>query len=162
MGFIIAAILIIVILKLTNVLSYTLIKNSIMKSRKWDLNICCGSTDGGGINADIIKHKDVSNFTLVDDIYNLPFEDRQFENIICSHTVEHIDDPDMFYSELKRIGRHITILIPPLWDLSAVFNFLEHKWIFLSFKTKVYSLPNHVKLPFSRWYQEKFNQRIKA
>lgn len=154
--------LILVILKLTNVLSYTVIKNSIIKSKDWDLNICCGSTDGGGINADIIQHSDVENFILIKSIYDLPFEDNQFNNVICSHTLEHVDNPQQFYSELKRVSNELTILIPPLWDVSAALNFLEHKWIFLTFKSKHNSLPRFIKLPLSGWYQKRFGQRIKA
>lgn len=55
---------------LANFLSYRILKNKTLKSRKWDLNICCGKTDGGGINADIKKHKDVPNFILIKNIGN--------------------------------------------------------------------------------------------
>jgi len=150
------------IFKFTNVLSYTIIKNKILKSRKWDLNICCGKTDGGGINADIIKHKEVEKFLLLESVYNIPFEDDSLDYVISSHTVEHIDDPQAFYVELKRIGGNITILVPPLWDITAAFNFLEHKWVFLTFKTRHTELPKFVKLPLSGWYQRKFGQKIKA
>jgi len=162
MVWIITAIIIYLILKATNVLSYSIIKNNILKSKKWDLNICCGRTDGGGINADIVQRHDIENFQLVNSIYKLPYEDKQFDQVLCSHTIEHVDNPELFLSELNRVGKRVTILIPPLWDLSAAFNFLEHKWIFLSFKTKCTSLPKYIKLPGSRWYQDKFGQKIKA
>ena len=45
-----------------NRLSYGILKNRIIAKQSWDLNICCGATDGGGVNADIIKHSDVDNF----------------------------------------------------------------------------------------------------
>ena len=158
----IVLILILILLKITNVISYSIIKNSILKSRKWDLNICCGSTDGGGINSDITKHGDIPNFVLNENIYNLPFADKQFEYVLCSHTVEHIDNPDRFIMELNRVGKNLVILIPPLWDFSAAFNFLEHKWVFLSFRTKVSSLPQYIHFPFANWYHKKFGQKIKA
>ena len=79
-----------------NYLSYTLFKKRIMERRKWDLNICCGMTDGGGINADIVSHKKIPRMTIVD-IFNLPFRDKQFQHILCSHTIEHIDEPERFY-----------------------------------------------------------------
>ncbi len=162
MWWIIAAVLIYIILKFTNVLSYEIIKNKIVKSRKWDLNICCGNTDGGGINADIIQHSDVDNFQLVDDICSLPYGDGQFDYVISSHTLEHVDKPDKFYSELKRVSKNLTILLPPLWDMSAALNFIEHKWIFLSLKSKHTALPKYIKLPLAGWYQKKFRQKIKA
>lgn len=159
---VIVAVLIYVLLKGTNVLSYTIIKKSVIKSRRWDLNICCGGTDGGGINADIERHADLPNFILTEDIYNLPFKDKQFKHILTSHTIEHIDDPQGFMDELNRVGENVTILLPPLWDITAAFNFLEHKWLFITLRTKVSKLPRHVKLPLSGWYQKKYGQRIKA
>jgi ubiquinone/menaquinone biosynthesis C-methylase UbiE len=118
-----------------------------MHGRQWNLNICCGKTDGGGVNADIFQHKELPNFQLIDDIYNLPFKDRQFDTILCSHTMEHVDHPQKFYKELRRVGRHITIVVPPLYDLAAVLNVFEHKWIFLSCKKEHHELPRHVRLP---------------
>lgn len=157
-----AAVLIGIVLKGTNVISYTIIKKSVLKSRVWDLNICCGGTDGGGINADITKYKNLPNFVLTKDIYNLPFKDKQFEHVLTSHTIEHIDDPRGFMEELNRVGENVTILLPPIWDLTAAFNFLEHKWLFLTLRTKVSSLPRHFHLPLSGWYQKKYGQRIKS
>lgn len=148
--------------KLTNVLSYTIIKNKVLKSRKWDLNICCGKTDGGGINADIKKHAEIDRFQLLESVYNIPFEDKEFDYVISSHTIEHIKDPRAFYKELERVGKHITILVPPLWDITAAFNFLEHQWVFLTFKSQHTNLPKFVNLPLSGWYQKKFGQKIKA
>ena len=83
--------------------SYKILKNKILKSRKWDLNICCGKTNGGGINADIKKHKNLPNFILIKNIYKLPFKNKQFNYVLCSHTIEHVDDPIQFYKELKRV-----------------------------------------------------------
>ncbi|MBN2862527.1 MAG: methyltransferase domain-containing protein [Bacteroidales bacterium] len=155
-------VLIFLFLKGTNFLSYTLIKKSVVKSRIWDLNICCGFTDGGGINADIQKYGEMPNFLLTKDIYKLPFSDNQFTHVLTSHTVEHIEDPRAFIDELHRVGENVTILVPPLWDLSAAFNFLEHKWLFLTFRTKVDRLPRYIRLPLANWYQKKYGQRIKA
>ena len=141
-------------------LSYDVIKNRAVKSRTWGLNICCGQTDGGGLNADIIKHKELPNFVKIDDIYNLPFEDGEFETVLCSHTMEHVEDPRAFFKELQRVGRSVTILNPPLWDVWAAFWFVEHKWFFLSFRTRhVDRLPNFKAVPFSRFYQRRFGQK---
>ena len=63
-------------------------------------NICCGRTDGGGINADIVQHGDVPNFVKLDSIYRLPFADGQFEVVLCSHTAEHVQYPQRFDREL--------------------------------------------------------------
>jgi SAM-dependent methyltransferase len=91
------------------------IRNHYISKQKWDLNICCGDTNGGGKNADVIKRK-VPNFVLLKNIYSLPFKDKQFENTICSHTIEHVEDPEKFFKELKRVSKNVVLLVPPIWD----------------------------------------------
>lgn len=142
--------------------SYQLGKNRILKRQKWDLNICCGKTDGGGVNVDIVQHKELPGFRLVDSIYNLPFEDGEFESVLCSHTIEHVDDPERFYAELQRVGRNVTLVIPPLYDLAAVLHIVEHKWIFITFRKEHHKLPKFVKLPFADSFQKRFGQRNRA
>jgi SAM-dependent methyltransferase len=149
-------------LHLSNLLSYTILKNRILKKKKWGLNICCGKTDGGGINADIVKHKDVPSFVYIEDIYNLPFKEKEFDTVISSHTIEHVDDPKRFYSELNRVGKEVTLVLPPLWDFSAALNFLEHKYIFLCLRKTHKKLPPFVPLPLSSFYHKRFGQKIKA
>ncbi|MEX0778859.1 MAG: methyltransferase domain-containing protein [Balneolales bacterium] len=147
---------------ITNKLSYGYLKRRILERQKWDLNICCGKTDGGGINADIYEHDSIPNFVLTENIYDLPFKDKQFKSILCSHTIEHVDDPYRFYQELNRIGENVVLVIPPLWDISAVFNALEHRWIFLSFKKEHKTLPPHIRLPFSQSVHKRFGQKIRS
>ena len=87
-----------------NLISYRFMKNRILKKKIWDLNICCGKTDGGGLNVDIIKHADIPNFVQINDVINLPFRDLEFDHVLSSHTIEHVDDPEAFFIELQRIG----------------------------------------------------------
>ena len=145
-----------------NWLSYRVLKNRIIEKQSWDLNICCGATDGGGINADIIKHSEVDNFVLIQDIYKLPFQEGQFESVLCSHTIEHVDDPKRFHEELMRVGKRVTYIMPPLWDITAAFNFIEHKWLFLTLSKEHSTLPRYIRLPFSSFIQRIFGQRKKA
>ena len=151
------------LLPVLNYISYRIMGN-IIRGRlpKWDLNICCGKTDGGGINVDIVNHADVPNLVVVDDIYHLPFATRQFYNVLCSHKIEHVEDPERFFDELSRVADEVTLVVPPLWDLSAVLNVFEHRWIFLTFRKEHNSLPRYIKLPFSRKVQERLGQRIRA
>jgi len=146
----------------TNYISYHIMKNRVIDRRDWDLNICSGKTDGGALNVDIIKHTELPNFKKIKNIYNLPYPDNHFEYVLSSHTIEHVQDPLKFYNELRRVGKNVKIIVPPLWDLSAAFNILEHKWIFLTFKTEHSTVPPFIKLPFARIFQEKFGQKIKA
>jgi hypothetical protein len=153
----------VLLLQLLNYLSYGVLKNRILRSRPaWGLNICCGKTDGGGVNADIVKHLDVPNFVLVEDIYDLPFGDGQFETVLCSHTIEHVDHPQRFFVELSRVGQEVTLVVPPLWDLSAALNVLEHRWLFLTLRKRHSAVPRHVPLPGARAIQRMFGQRIHA
>lgn len=147
---------------LANYVSYSLGKTLILNSQKWDLNICCGKTDGGGLNVDIVKHKELPRFKQVDNIYDLPFEDGEFVTVLCSHTIEHVDDPRRFYAELQRVGKNVTLVVPPLYDLAAVFNILEHKWIFLTLKKRHHKLPRFIKLPFADVFHRRFGQRNNA
>ena len=140
--------------------SYKILKNKILKSRKWDLNICCGKTNGGGINADIKKHKNLPNFILIKNIYKLPFKNKQFNYVLCSHTIEHVDDPIQFYKELKRVGKNVVLVIPPLWDICAAFDITVHKWLFLTFKKKHAELPRFIPLPFANAFHKVFGQKI--
>ncbi len=148
---------------LAHYLSYSVFKTKVLKNRKWDLNICCGNTDGGGINADIVEHKNIPNFVFIQDIYNLPFKDKQFDYVLCSHTIEHVDKPKKYYQELKRVGKHVILVIPPLWDIFAAFlAFPSHKWLCLTFKKEHTSLPKMIPLYYALFYQKLFGQHIGA
>lgn len=147
---------------LSHLLSYSLLKKKILKRQKWGINICSGKTDGGGINVDIVKHANIPNFVLIKDIYNLPFRDQQFDTVLCSHTIEHVENPEKFFRELKRIGKKVSIVIPPLWDITAALNVFEHKFIFLSFKKEHTKLLPFIRLPLASFIQKHFGQKIKA
>lgn len=149
-------------LKLLNVLSYSVLKGRVLRSRTWGLNVCCGKTDGGGVNADIVRHAEVPNFVLLDSIEHLPFRDGEFETVLCSHTIEHVEDPERFFEELQRVGGEVTLVIPPLWDLSAAFNVLEHRWLFLTMRKTHRRLPPRVRLPLAGFIQRHLGQRIHA
>ncbi len=145
-----------------NVLSYRVLKARILRRRKWDLNICCGRTDGGGLNADIARHADVPRFVQIGSIDRLPFKDGAFETVLCSHTMEHVEDPDAFFRELGRVGNRVTLVLPPLWDLAGALNVLEHRWIFLTIRKEHDRLPSRIRLPLSRTVQRLLGQRIHA
>lgn len=145
---------------ITHFIDYRILKKRHFNSRKWDLNISCGPTDGGGINADIVK-RDVPKFVLVESIYSLPFKDKQFKNTVCSHTMEHVDDPERFYRELRRVSENVVVLVPPVWDIAALLYFPEHKWQFITLGTcHKNNLPKRIRLPYGA-FQRRFGQRVK-
>lgn len=151
-----------VLSRFLNFLSYRVLKARIIGRQKWDLNVCCGKTDGGGINADIFRHAGVPKFVLIEAVDRLPFKARTFDSVLCSHTMEHVENPDAFFAELQRVGRRITLILPPLWDASAVLNVLEHRWIFLTLRKEHNRLPPRVRLPLARTVQRLLGQRLHA
>ena len=84
-----------------NYLSYRYLKLRTLRRQHWDLNICCGKTDGGGLNVDVVRHAAVPNFVLVEDIYRLPFRDGEFATALCSHAMEHVEDPALFLKDTR-------------------------------------------------------------
>lgn len=146
-----------------NHVSYRLIKNRVLAERRWDYNICCGTTDGGGVNADIVQHADVPRFELVSDVTRLPHNAGTFDTVLCSHTLEHVDDPAGMFRELQRVGKRVTILVPPLWDLAAALNPFEHRVIFLTAASRHDDrLPPFIRYSPARWLQARLGQRIDA
>ncbi|AUX47969.1 methyltransferase type 11 [Sorangium cellulosum] len=51
-------------------------------------------------------------------VYALPFEDREFDLIVCCEVLEHLEDPARALRELRRVaGRWVIVSTPrePLW-----------------------------------------------
>lgn len=46
-------------------------------------------------------------------IYNLPFEDKSFDVVTCSHCIEHLRDLPKAIAELKRVARKQVIIVTP-------------------------------------------------
>jgi SAM-dependent methyltransferase len=146
-----------------NFVSYGFIKVRTLRERRWDYNICCGSTDGGGINADIVQHGPVPRFEKVEDVTRLPHPDGRFGHVLCSHTLEHVDDPRAMFEELRRVGQNVTVLVPPLWDVAAALNPFEHRVIFLTLRSRhENSLPPYMPFAFGKWLQGLLGQEIRA
>lgn len=94
---------------------------------------------GGGSNAwsqanTILDMKDHSGLYpgkrfVQSDASKTPFEDKEFDFIIASHVTEHVDDMELYISELMRIGKGGYIEVPtPLFDNLVFGNFEEHNW----------------------------------
>lgn len=157
-------ILIIIVLFFLNFLSYRILNPLIAQRLNVDLNICCGKTPyGKKANVDIFQHcPDIPRFILVDDIYDLPFTPKAFRHALCAHTIEHVEDPKAFDDELRRVSDSVLYIVPPLWDLAAQLNFIEHRWLVLSWKKTHLHLPVMVKNPLFSLYNRFFIQKVKA
>lgn len=57
----------------------------------------------------------------------LPFRDQAFDYVICSHTLEHVDDPAAVIAELARVGRAGYIEVPDAKSAKIV-DFPSHRW----------------------------------
>jgi len=69
-------------------------------------------------------------------IEELPFEDGAFDNVVCTHVIEHILDYRAAIAELRRITRKRLIIIVPrereyLYTFNPHFNFFAYPHSFL-------------------------------
>ena len=59
----------------------------------------------------------------------LPFKDKEFDFVIASHVMEHVEDVDFFISELERISNKGYIEVPTILEDNLVFeNKKDHLW----------------------------------
>lgn len=64
----------------------------------------------------------------VANIESLPFRDKEFDFIYCSHVLEHVDDPRKACKEIMRVGNRGYIETPTrLSDMIYNFSYL-HRW----------------------------------
>jgi len=109
---------------------------------------------GGGHNphqlADVIVDKYIdSNFHRSGDIKigknqrfmqadgeNLPFEDKEFDYVICNHVLEHTENPSAFLDELSRVSKRGYIETPSLIG-EYLFPKESHSWVILDIDNKL-------------------------
>ena len=80
---------------------------------------------------DFFKNKSLT-FTKIDIGKKLPFSDKEFDYVILSHVLEHVEDIVKFKSELERVAKSGYIELPTKLADNLVFDFVEekyaHKW----------------------------------
>lgn len=54
-----------------------------------------------------------------------PFEDKEFDYVICSHVLEHVPDANIFLMELQRVGKKGYLEFPTVY-YDYIYNFPEH------------------------------------
>ncbi len=64
---------------------------------------------------------------VVADAHHLPFRDQVFAYIICSHILEHMDDPAQFARELERVGT-AGYIGSPSEIAERLFHWAFHRW----------------------------------
>ena len=119
------------------------------------LDVGCGSFPSGNINCDLfitdIGHrcekgrtldvKKIEYFVLCDAQY-LPFRSNYFDEVYCSHVIEHVDNPLLMLNELVRVSNCSIEVITPHW--------LGDK--FSSFRTNRFKF--HKSLFKCRWFHK--------
>ena len=111
--------------------------NKILKeNQNWKvLDIGCGYT--ANENATVVSDvQDLSNFYKNKQFVKitekkLPFKDNEFDFVITSHVIEHVDDFQFFISEVERISNKGYIELPTKLGDNLVFeNSNDHLWMF--------------------------------
>ena len=112
--------------------------NSILKKKThWKiLDIGCGFT-ANKYATEIADAQDLSSF-YKNKKFNkinhkvLPFKDKEFDFIIASHVIEHVEDFEFFIKELERISNKGYIELPTRLGDNLVFeNLKDHIWWFV-------------------------------
>ena len=116
--------------------SKTHVNNILEKNLDWKiLDIGCGYRPHK--NATVIADiQDFSNFYKEKKFVHLkgkdlPFKDKEFDFVIASHVIEHVEDLEFFVKELERISSKGYIELPTRLGDNLVFeNEKDHIWWF--------------------------------
>ena len=112
------------------------VNNILEKNPNWKiLDIGCGyrAHKNASVLADV---QDFSNFYKEKKFVqikekNLPFKDKEFDFVVASHVIEHVEDFEFFIKELERITSKGYIELPTRLGDNLVFeNKNDHVWWF--------------------------------
>lgn len=67
---------------------------------------------------------------------NLPFQDKEFDYVICNQVLEHVEHPEIFIRELVRVAKRGYIETPSLLG-EFLFPKTSHKWVILDIDNKL-------------------------
>jgi 2-polyprenyl-3-methyl-5-hydroxy-6-metoxy-1,4-benzoquinol methylase len=110
------------------------IDNQIKRNQNWNiLDIGCGYTahENASVICDI---QNLSNFYKSKKFVQLeskklPFKDKEFDFVISSHVIEHVEDVSFFIKELERVSSKGYIELPTSLEDNLVFeNKNDHIW----------------------------------
>jgi ubiquinone/menaquinone biosynthesis C-methylase UbiE len=59
-------------------------------------------------------------------VENLPFADKSFDTVVCTHVIEHILDLRRAIAELRRIARRRLIIVVPR-EREGIYTFNPHR-----------------------------------
>ena len=116
--------------------SINFVNNTLKENTHWNVvDIGCGynANKNASVIADI---QDLSNFYKGKNFIKisgkkLPFKDKEFDFVIASHVIEHVEDFEFFVKELERISTKGYIELPTRLADNLVFeNKNDHIWWF--------------------------------
>jgi len=81
---------------------------------------------------------------------NLPFNDKEFDYVICSHVLEHVENPEKFLAEQFRVAKRGYMETPSLLG-EALYARESHKWLVQEFNDITY-LVDKIKANFHYGY----------
>ena len=117
--------------------SINFVNGVLNKNTNWKiLDIGCGynANKNATVIADIQDLSDFykgRNFTVISE-KKLPFKDKEFDFVISSHVIEHVEDFEFFVKELERISAKGYIELPSRLGDNLVFeNKKDHIWWFI-------------------------------
>ena len=110
------------------------IQSILSKNTNWKvLDIGCGYT-ANKFATTICDTQDLSEFYKDKNFMklsskNLPFKDKEFDFVIVSHVLEHVEDFKFFINELERVSNKGYIELPTKLEDNLVFeNKKDHLW----------------------------------
>ena len=116
--------------------SINFVNKILSKNANWNvLDIGCGyrANENASVVADVQDFSDFyknKNFIKIEE-KRLPFKNKEFDFVIASHVIEHVDDFEFFIKELERISNKGYIELPSRLADNLVFeNKNDHIWWF--------------------------------
>ena len=110
--------------------------NLLKNNSTWNiLDVGCGYRAHHKANVladvqDLSKHYSKRKFIKINE-KKLPFNDKEFDFVIASHVIEHVEDFEFFIKELERISSRGYIELPTRLGDNLVFeNKNDHIWWF--------------------------------
>jgi|TARA_B110000438_G_scaffold177096_1_gene169265 ubiquinone/menaquinone biosynthesis C-methylase UbiE len=112
------------------------VNNILIENINWKiLDIGCGyrANKHASVIADVKDFSDFykdKKFIKINE-KKLPFKDKEFDFVIASHVIEHVEDFEFFLQELERISKKGYIELPTRLGDNLVFeNATDHIWWF--------------------------------
>ena len=110
------------------------IENLLQNNTTWNiLDIGCGYNANKFAKVicdvqDLSNHYQKKKFIRLTE-KKLPFKDKEFDFVVASHVMEHVEDVEFFINELERVSKKGYIELPTILEDNLVFeNKKDHLW----------------------------------